>query len=362
MRGTESDPDERALGSITLKGVAPPRLQMGCAVGGVLPASLSETERQVLVRHFAVITPENCMKPALIHPEPERYDFTASDAFVRFASEHSLAVVGHTLVWHKQCPSWFFETDTGRAPRQLVLERLESHIHTVVGRYRGKIRGWDVVNEAITGHGELLRETRWLESIGPDYVERAFEFAHAADPGAELYYNDYDIERPEKRQRTVRLLEHLQASGVRLDGVGIQGHWQLDNVPFSDIAQAIADYRALGLEVMFTELDLDVIGRPDSGADGSAPRTLPVPNPYRDGCPADVLERQAEQYARLFTCFAECADAVTRVTFWGLQDGLSWLNSWPGKRTNHPLLFDRECRPKPAFERVVRALQDSGQR
>lgn len=336
------------------------RFQIGCAVGGTLPGCLSSAEQQLLLEHFNVLTPENCMKTGLIHPEPERYDFEAGDALVVFVEQHGLAVVGHCLSWHSQAPEWFLEPGLDRAA---ALQQLRAHIHAVAGRYKGKIQGWDVVNEAIPDSGEFLRDTPGLRTIGEDYIERAFEFAREAAPDAELYYNDYNIELPMKRERTLRLLERLQARGLRLDGVGIQGHWMLDKVPFDDVATAIDAYRALGLKVMITELDIDVVERPDSGADVLAHRAYsPAEDIYRDGCPQPVLERQAEQYARLFEIFAEHSPAVTRVTFWGLHDGGSWLNYWPGKRTNHPLLFDRACRPKPSFHAVAEVGRKLAQR
>lgn len=327
------------------------KLQIGCAVGGTLPHALSLAEQRLVREQFNVLTPENCMKPAPIHPEPERYDFAASDALVAFAEENQQSVVGHCLSWHQQCPEWLFEPGL---TRQAALDRLQAHIHTVVGRYRGRVQGWDVVNEAIADVGDFLRATPALAAIGEDYIEKAFVFAREADPKAELYYNDFNIEQPGKRQRTLRLLEQLQARGVDVSGVGIQGHWLLDQVPFDDITTAIESYRALNLKVMITELDIDVVDRPDCGADISVHRAYaPSEDVYKDGCPEPVLLRQAEQYAHLFETLMAIPGAVTRVTFWGLHDGKTWLNTWPGKRTNHPLLFDRECRGKPALQAVL---------
>jgi endo-1,4-beta-xylanase len=327
------------------------RFQIGAAVGGSLPGALEPVERALLSRHFNVLTPENCMKPGPIHPEPDRYDFAMSDALVRFAEEHGMAVVGHCLSWHQQCPDWLLRAGLDR---EAALAQLAEHIHTVAGRYRGRLLGWDVVNEAVADDGEFLRDTPGLRTIGPDYIQRAFELAQESDPAAELYYNDYNIERPDKRERTLRLLHSLLEGGARVDGVGIQGHWILDQVPFEDIAAAIQSYRALGLSVMITELDIDVIERPDCSADIAVQRAYtPQEDVYRDGCPAAVLQRQAEQYARLFEIFAEPASAVSRVTFWGLHDGRSWLNHWPGKRTTHALPFDRACAPKPAFHALL---------
>lgn len=329
-----------------------PRVQVGAAVGGTLPGSLEPSERELCVQHFGVLTPENCMKPGPIHPERGRPDFAAGDALVRFAEQNGQQVIGHCLSWHQQSPAWLFPDGIDRAS---ALGQLREHIQAVAGHYRGRLRGWDVVNEAVADDGEYLRDTPALRAIGADHVLRAFELAREADPGAELYYNDYNIEQPEKRQRTLRLLRELLAAGARVDGVGIQGHWLLDKVPFDDLRAAIADYRALGLKVMITELDLDVVDRPDCSADISVQRAYaPSADVYRDGLPEAVARRQAEQYAELFRIFSE-PGAVTRVTFWGLHDGKSWLNTWPGKRTNHPLLFDRACRPKAAFAAVMGA-------
>ena len=331
--------------------------QIGCALGGKLPEALAPRERELVRRHFSVLTPENCMKPGPLQPEPGRYDFATADAFVEFAASSGLRVVGHCLCWHAQSPAWFY---TPGMDRGSALAQLATHLQTVAGRYRGRIQGWDVVNEAILdrsgGKGDYLRDTPALRAIGADYVERAFELAQEADPDAELYYNDYNIELLDKRERTRRLLDRLLSSGARLDGIGIQGHWQLDKVPFDELRAAIAAYRSLGLKVMITELDLDVVDRPDAGADPAAHRTYSLhEDVYRDGCPEAVLQRQAAQYARLFEIFAELPGAVSRVTFWGLHDGGSWLNYWPGKRTNHPLLFDRASEPKPAFAGVMAA-------
>lgn len=340
---------------VSLKELLGGSLQVGCAIDGVLPRSLEPHELGLITRHFNVLTPENCMKPAPIQPVEGEFHFERADSLVRFAEQHGHDVVGHCLVWHQQCPEWVFLGANGNpASRAQVLDRMRTHIATVVGRYRGRIKGWDVVNEAIADRGDYLRQTQWLEAVGPDFIEHAFRFAHEADPKCELYYNDFNNELPDKLERTLRLLRELQSAGVRLDGVGIQGHWMLDKVPFDDIEAAILAYHRLGLKVMFTELDLDVIERPDCGADVALHHAYSVAEDiFQEGMSEDVVQRQAEQYARLFELFHKHRDKVTRVTFWGLHDGRSWLNYWPGKRTNHPLLFDRECRPKQAFERIA---------
>jgi endo-1,4-beta-xylanase len=331
-------------------------LAIGCALGGSLPEALDESELALLLKHFSVVTPENCMKPEPIHPRPGAFDFEHSDRLVSFAERHQMAVVGHCLSWHQQSPDWFY---AGKS-RAEALAQLHEHIAAVAGRYRGRLQGWDVVNEAIADREDGLKATPALEAIGPDHVLRAFEFAEQADPDAELYYNDYNIEQPGKRDRTLRLLEQLKNGGARVDGVGIQGHWLLDQVPFDDLQIAIEAYRQLDLKVMITELDVDVVERPDCGADVSVHRAYqPSEDIYREGCPAAVASRQAEQYARLFEIFSE-SKAVSRVTFWGLHDGRTWLNTWPGKRTNHPLLFDRATKPKACCDAVLEVARAGG--
>jgi endo-1,4-beta-xylanase len=340
-----------------LKAVFGDVLQIGCALGGSLPGSLTPAEIELVTRHFNVLTPENCMKPAFVQPEPGAWDFAAPDALVAFASERSMNVVGHTLVWHGATPKWMFAPGVGKAE---ALRQLEQHVHQVVNRYRGKLQGWDVVNEALTDTDGYLRDTPCLAAIGPEYLELAFRFAREADPGVELYYNDYNIELTDKRERTLRLLDQLDAAGQRPHGVGIQGHWILDQVPFEQIVKSLRIYSELGLEVMITELDIDVVLRTNSGADVAERGHAEGFDPYAQGCPPEVLERQAKQYALLFELFVD--HGVSRVTFWGPQDGRSWLNYWPGKRTNHPLLFDRDLQPKPAYQRVLAVAERYGAR
>jgi endo-1,4-beta-xylanase len=340
-----------------LKDYFGPGTLVGAAVGGRVPQDYREEEEELLLRHFNAVTSENCLKPALVQPHPGQFDFAVPDQLISYARRHELNVFGHTLVWHQQCPDWFFEDSPsgGAVSRQELLRRLEQHIQTVVDRYRGRIRGWDVVNEAISELGPAqFRDTPWHRLIGDDFIARAFSFARAADPNVELYYNDFNIELPGKRVRTLDLLSRLSAEGIRVDGVGIQGHWILDQLPVAELEQAILAYRQLGLKVMITELDLDVIPRPDCGADldWQAVKRTSHDNPFIDGCPVDVLARQAAQYAQLFELLAKYPDDVTRVSFWGLHDGRTWLNHWPWERTNHPLLFTRNCKPKPAFERL----------
>jgi len=221
----------------------------------------------------------------------------------------------------------------------------------VVGRYKGRIRGWDVVNEALNDDG-TLRDSPWRRGIGDDYIAKAFEFAREADPGAELYYNDFNLAtRPAKRAGAIRIVKELQQRGLRIDAVGEQGHWRLNTPTVAEIDQTITELRATGVKVMITELDVNLLPPAPPG-----PRGQPMPpesNPYVNGLPDDVQQALARYYADAFRVFLKHRDDITRVTFWGLSDADSWLNRG---RVNHPLLWDRQRQPKPAFGEVVRVL------
>jgi endo-1,4-beta-xylanase len=324
------------------------------ALGAAIDApNLTEAEQALLLANFTNITPENCMKPGPIEPEEAKFTFERADALVSFAQGNGLKVNGHCLVWDEQCPEWFF-LDSGKpAGRDVVLKRMIDHITTEVTHFKGKVFSWDVVNEGLSDGPEYLKPTRWQKSIGDDYIAQAFIAASKADPQAELYYNDYNIEQPGKRAKALRLIRDLKKQKIRIDGIGIQGHWELDKIPYQDIEDSIIAFHDEGLKVMITELDLDVVLRRMTGADVAA-HEQSTDDPYAKGCPPEILERQADQYGRLFALFRKRADMISRVTFWGLDDGDSWLNTWPRKRTNYPLLWGRDLRPKPGLAGVLR--------
>jgi endo-1,4-beta-xylanase len=315
---------------------------------------------ELVAREFDSVTPENELKPASVRPGPGQFRFEAADRIVDFAATHGIKVVGHTLCWHSQAPRWLFVGEDGAPlPREKALKNLKEHIDGVMGHYRGKVVGWDVVNEALSDRpGEYLRQTPARRAIGDDYIVKAFEFAQAADPDAELYYNDYGIEGPEKLQKAIRLVRELKAAGVRLDAVGIQGHFVVrDEEGPERLERAIGAFQAEGVKVAVSELDVDVLPRRTRGADVAA-RERGGLDPYREGLPAEVAEAQARYYERVMRAVLAHPGAVCRVTFWGTHDGTSWLNSWPaGRRTNHPLLFDRDLKPKPAYRAVLGVLE-----
>lgn len=309
-------------------------------------------------RHFNSLTAENVMKWALIHPAPERYDFTAADKFVEYGTKRGMTVIGHTLVWHNQTPKWVFEDDKGKAVgRDELLRRMREHIETVVKRYKGKVKGWDVVNEALNDDG-TMRQSPWFKIIGPDFVEKAFEYARAADPDAELYYNDYSLEESAKRAGAVKLVKNLKSKGLRVDGIGTQGHWSLDHPSASEIETTIKEFGKLG-KVMVTELDVDVLPSPEgfTGAEISVSfALLEQYNPYKNGLPDAVQAKLSKRYGEIFRIFLKQRKNIGRVTFWGVTDADSWKNNFPVRgRTNYPLLFDRGGRTKPAFDAVIAA-------
>src|SRR2546429_1258337 len=311
----------------------------------------------LIVSQFNTITPENILKWALVHPAPDKYDFDAADRYVAFGSKHGMLIIGHTLVWHNQTPAWVFQDDYAKAvDRETLLKRLRDHITTVVGRYKGRIKGWDVVNEALNQDG-TMRQSPWLKIIGEDYLAKAFEFAHEADPGAQLYYNDYDLELPAKRKGTTGLITRLRTRGVPITAIGLQNHNQLKWPSVVEEEATIRAFEQLGIRVNITELDVDVLPRTtEPGADYALdiPAT-PQLNPYTNGLPDVVQQRLAERYADLFRVYLKHHDVIDRITFWCVTDGDSWLNNWPIKgRTNYPLLFDRDGRPKPAFDAVMK--------
>ena len=334
---------------------------VGAAIGTEQIAIPDSASLRLAARQFSSITPENMLKWAEVHPALKDFNFAPADRFVKFGTQNGMFVVGHCLVWHNQTPAWVFADDAGKPlSREALLARMREHIATVVGRYKGRVGGWDVVNEAIDDDG-TLRKTKWREIIGDNYVEKAFRFAHESDPKAELYYNDYNEWKPEKRRAIKELVRGLQAKGVPIDGLGLQGHWGLDYPSADEIEAMFQDYSDLGVKLMVTELDMTVL--PDAqrarGADITRNEKLRKElDPYAAGLPAAVQKKLAERYAEVFRIFVKHADKLDRVTFWGIDDGQTWRNNWPMRgRHDYPLLFDRELRQKTAFEAVLQTAE-----
>lgn len=333
---------------VALKDLMPKGMVIGVAINQRQFDGTDTAAVELITKQFNQISPENALKFQPTQPAADRYTFDAADRYVQFGVERHMQVVGHNLVWHSQTGAWVFEGADGKpADRDTLLARMRDHIRTVVGRYKGKIHGWDVVNEAIDEDGSL-RKSPWQVGIGDDYVAKAFEFAHDADPDAELYYNDFNLEKPAKRAGVIKLVKDLQARKLRIDGIGNQAHWRLDTPTVEEIDGALVELHGTGLKVMYTELDINLLQNIARGAD---PATA---NPYANGLPDDVQQQLAGRYADVFRVFVKHPGAVTRVTFWGLSDADSWLNRG---RMNYPLLWDRQRQPKPAFNAVVDVLR-----
>ena len=345
-----SSPVKKELG---IKEVFKDDFKIGTAVNLAQVTGKEPGADSLMSFHFNSLTPENGLKWALVHPEKERFDFAFGDAFVEKGKALNAYLVGHTLVWHQQTPKWVFEEMEGKeASFELLKSRMENHIQEVVGRYRGKIHAWDVVNEAFEDDGSW-RQTPWFRILGPEFIEMAFRKAHQIDPNAKLLYNDFNVWKPEKLDAILSMCAMLKNKGVRIDGIGMQGHYRLEVPKIDQIEQAIIKIHQAGLEVHFTELDVDVLPRPSDqeGADLTLNYAQsPEWNPYPDQLPQQVEAKLVKRYVELFQLFRKHADKIERVTFWGLTDQTSWLNNWPVRgRTNYPLLFDREKNLKSGF-------------
>jgi endo-1,4-beta-xylanase len=347
-----------------LKGLVPKGLLIGAAINQAQSDGRDAVSDAIVISQFNSISPENLLKWEKVHPTADGYDFPPADRYVAFGGEHGMAIIGHTLVWHQQTPAWVFAgKDGGKADRDMLLARMRSHIETVVGRYRGKIHGWDVVNEALEEDG-TLRASPWRDIIGDDFIAHAFEYAHRADPGAELYYNDYNLWNPAKRAGALRIAKQLTDRGLRIDGIGEQAHWMIETPTLGQIEATIADIADAGLKVHLTELDVDVLPRDAGmyGADLSKKAQYKAETDiYAKGLPAEGQQQLARRYAQIFELVLKHRDRIDRVTFWGVTDAHTWLNNFPiPGRVNHPLLWDRAGKPKRAYEAVVGVLQGAG--
>jgi len=305
---------------------------------------------KLIKQQFNAATPKNIMKAEIIHPDWDRYDFTLADKLVDYGKKNNIQITAHTLIWHSQLPRFAYRIQSVDSFKTFF----NNHIQTVASRYKDKVLSWDVVNEALNEDG-TMRKSIFLDKIGPDFVTEAFRLAAQASPGTELYYNDYNNEQPAKRAGCIAIIKKIQAAGVRIDGVGIQGHWHLGKIPLKFIEESIEQYAALGLKVAITELDVEILPRNFQGAEVSTRMAnSPGMNPYPNGLPDSIQQQLAKDYESLFNLFLKHKDKISRVTFWGVDDGQSWLNDWPVRgRTNYPLLFDRKFQPKPAFFKVI---------
>jgi len=312
---------------------------------------------RIVEEHFNSIVAENCMKSMFLQPKEGEFFFEEADKFVEFGEQNNMFIIGHCLIWHSQAPSWFFVDEKGNdVSRKVLIERMKNHITTVVSRYKGRIKGWDVVNEAILDDGSW-RDSKFYKIIGEDFIRLAFEFAHAADPEAELYYNDYNEWHAGKRQTIIDMVKMLKNNGLRIDAVGMQGHLGMDYPSLEEYKATIDAYTSTGAKVMITELDLSALPSPRRNVGANVSDTEAYReemNPYTNGLSDSVATAWTQRMGDFFKLFLENKDRIKRVTLWGVTDGDSWKNGFPMPgRTDYPLLFDREYKAKPVVQKIV---------
>lgn len=318
---------------------------MGVAV---YPRAMQGEQAELIKAHFESMTPENVMKMGPIHPKEDTYRWGPADTIVEFARANDLKLRGHALCWHNQAPGWIFVDENGEdVSKEVLLSRLEAHIAEVVSRYKDDIYAWDVVNEAISdSKEEFYRDSKWYQICGEEFIARAFEYARAADPDVALFYNDYEVINPIKREKIYQMVKNLKESGVPIDGVGIQGHWSIHEPDEATLRATIERFTDLGLKVQITELDVSVYPKEHSRREK---RETDV-----DEFTAEQKQKQIEQYEMIFRVFREYKDDINAVTFWNISDRYSWLDNFPVRdRKDYPLLFDENHQPKEAFYKVI---------
>ena len=345
----------------TLKGVLDGKFYIGAALNVDQIMELDTSSVKVIKKHFSSIVAENCMKSMFLQPKEGEFFFDEADKFVSFGEENNMFIIGHCLVWHSQFPDWFFVDEKGNdVSREVLIERMKNHITTVVTHYKGRVNGWDVVNEAFLDDGSL-RESKFYKIIGDDYIRLAFEFAHAADPDAELYYNDFNEWKLDKAQGIINMVKSFKENGVRVDAVGMQAHIGMDYPSFEEYQAAIDAYSAEGIKLMVTEFDMSALPNPRRhvGANISDTAVFRATfNPYTEALPDSVATAWTQRMGDYFALFLKNQDKISRVTMWGVGDGDSWLNTFPMRgRTDYPLLFDREYNAKPIVQRIIELAQ-----
>jgi endo-1,4-beta-xylanase len=316
----------------------------------VSPWALKIDEAQLIRQHFNSMTPENAMKMGPIHPKENEYNWAQSDSIVAFAQRHHIKLRGHTLCWHNQTPDWLFKDEAGnKVSKEVLLKRLKDHITTVVTRYKGKIYAWDVVNEAISDkQEEYLRNSPWTEIIGEEFIAKAFEYAHEADPNALLFYNDYNEINPVKREKIIRLVTNLKTAGVPIHGIGLQGHWAVNEPSAEQLDATLTAFAKTGLQLQITELDISVYPKEHEAREKKA-------EDYDTSFSSAKEQQQIDVYKTCFELFRKHKASISSVTFWNISDRSSWLDNFPVRnRKDYPLLFDKELKPKKAYYEVIK--------
>ena len=346
---------------LTLREAFAGKFRIGATVNGWYLRDPGHPALALAPHQFDTITAANSMKWGPFNPEPGVQNFGQVQAFIDYARQHDFYTIGHCLFWHSQTPDWVFMDDAGQPlSREALLARMRERVALYAKHWGDDIDLWDVVNESIEADGSK-RRTKFNEIIGDDFEEQAFRLADELLPkSAKLIYNDYGMTEPGRRAAVVAMVNDFKARGIRIDGIGLQGHWSMHRPTIAEIEASILELASTGLPLHLTELDVDFLGRDQFfGADGAnvdlaRREATPENNPFPDGLPEAEQERLAARYAEIFAVLLKHADKIERVSFWGVTDADSWLNNWPARgRTNYPLLFNRDGTPKPAFHRVI---------
>lgn len=350
------------VSKLSLKEALKGKFLIGVAINDQQASGIDTAAVKIVKQQFNSIVAENCMKSEEIEPHEGKFDFTKADRFVKFGEDNKMFIVGHTLIWHSQAPAWFFVDKDGKnVTRDVLIERMKKHITTVVSRYKGRVKSWDVVNEAINDDGSW-RQSKFYKIIGEDYIRLAFQFAREADPNALLCYNDYSMANPGKREGVVKMIKKLQEQGIKVDGIGMQGHLSMDFPTVAEEEKSIVAFSKLGVKVMITEMDLTVIPFPSKnvGADVSMSYEYKKEmNPYPTGLPDSVATIWNNRMADFFNLFLKHHDKISRVTMWGVTDGQTWRNNWPiVGRKDYPLLFDRNYKAKPIVDTIIKDAKE----
>ncbi len=340
----------------TLKEVVKDKFLIGVALNTRQAAGQDLKSTNVVIKHFNAIVPENCMKGGVIHPEENRYDFTQADEFVAFGEKNNMYMTGHCLIWHSQLGRWFCTDENGQNVTPEVLKKhMKDHITTVVTRYKGRIKGWDVVNEAIVEDGSY-RKSKFYEILGEEFIPLAFQYAHEADPDVELYYNDYNMNYKGRRETVVKMVKDMKARGIRIDAVGMQGHVGMDYPNIDEFEESIVAFGKAGVKVMITEWDMSAL--PTANRSSNISETVNFQkslNPYTEGLPDSVSVAWNKRMNDYFNLFIKHSDLIIRVTAWGVADQDSWKNNFPVRgRTDYPLLVDRNYELKPFIKALLK--------
>lgn len=336
----------------TLRNVYKDAFYIGTALNRFQIEETDSVMAAIIGNDFNSITAENIMKSVHMHPQKDTFNFEMADKFVALGEKYDMFIHGHTLIWHSQLSSWFYQIEDSLEFASVT----EKHVKDITQHFKGKIDSWDVVNEALNEDG-TLRNSIFLKKMGEGYLASAFKWAAEIDPDADLYYNDYNMTNTEKRKGAIKMVKNILDQGIKVDGIGMQGHWHLNSPSLEEIEQSILDYSALGVKVAITELDVSVLPNPWDLVGAEISQNFDNSegmDPYKEGLPDSIQVKLANRYKDIFNIFLKHKDKISRVTFWGVSDRQTWLNGFPIKgRTNYPLLFDRELKPKAAYDSII---------